>query len=333
MSTYLLPVEQINTNITNCFIPLCTENAFATVCNYMGIEYQYSFAYATNFSFSSDFCDTGRVADGIFTSYNFIKYFEDVYNVSVEQKHFSFFKSYIKYLEDHLSSDIPIIAHFDSYYIPWSTLYNVRHTSHLVVVIGIDTSTKSLIILDPIDLDKPINITYSQFKDGSHFCLKLQFPEPPRIISHEQFVTETISSPDTLISSEVFNDIHELALCISKIFNPHIEFRDCLNHPLMLEEKLIDDIRKLMQGINMFTVWLQWFNKQTNIYNLDTVIEEFKSILSKWNICINMLFKRSLTSWEPEFKNKLSQFIDNIGIMHKSAYTHFISCLKNHVTI
>lgn len=330
MSKYILQVKQVNTNLTNCFMPLCTENAFATVCEYMGLEYQYAFAYATNFSFSREFCDSGRVADGIFTEYNFIKYFEDIYHTGIEQKHFSFFSSYIKYITDMLAGNIPIIAHFDSYYIPWSTLYHIRHTFHLVIVIGIDTDTKSLTILDPIDLDEPATITYKEFKKASQFCLEIEAPKDIHHICTEQFISDILASPDSLIHSDVFNNLHTFAASIQDMFNPYVEFRDCHNHSLMLEEKLVDDIRKLMQSINIFTFWLQWFDTQTKEFSLDTVIEEFKSILSKWNILINMLYKRSLTSWEADCKDKISEFIDNITAMHEAAYVSLLDCLKNH---
>ena len=329
MSKYLLPVKQINNNMTNCFIPICTENAFSTVLEYMNIPYKYAFVYATNFSFCREFCDSGRVADGIFTSYNFIKHFEDIYKAEIFQRNFTFFHSYIKYIEAELKNNRPVIAHFDSYYIPWSTLYNVRHTSHLIVVIGMDTSAKSLTILDPIDREEPVTITYSQFKSGSHFCLEIHAPEANKEIPHEEFVSDVLSSHDKLVSSNMFQHLHNMALCTTEIFDPYIEFRDCHNNALMVEEKLVDDIRKFMQSINMFTVWLKWFSEETNSPHLDVVIEEFKSILSKWNIFINMLYKRSLTKWESDFKYKLSQFIDNIATMHEEAYVHLIECLQN----
>ena len=327
MSKYLLNIKPTNLNLTNCFIPICTENAFATYLDYIDVEYHYAFANATIFDFSKDFCDTGRIADGIFTGYDFMKQLKDTYDISVYKKSFGFFKSYIKYIENDLANNKPIIAHFDSYYIPWSTLYQERHTSHLIVITGLDTDAKTITILDPIDKPEPVEITYKEFKLGSHYCLDIIPPTPVKHISHAEFIKDIIQKPDTLIPSHIFDNLSELGDMFTSEFNPDVEFRDCFNRQLMVEEKLVDDIRKLMQGINMFTVWLTWLNGKLNNCDLDEHIEDFKSILSKWNIFINMLYKRCMTTWEMDFGKKASTFIKDISLMHKQSYERLLDCL------
>lgn len=91
------------------------------------------------------------------------------------------------------------------------------------------------------------------------------------------------------------------------MFSPNIEFRKCNDYILMMKEKLVDDIRKIIKGMDLFTVWLIWRNEQSETNQFVEAIEKYKQVMSKGNVFINNLYKRSMVGWEENFNEKVQK--------------------------
>lgn len=119
----ILSVPVIDHNITNCFIPVCTENVVSMYLSYMNVEYEMIFSVAMDFAFSPDLCYMGRVADGLSVQYDSLYWLNYFYGISAKRRQFAFFSGMMRFIKKNLYKDKPCIIHLDSYFLPWSTYY------------------------------------------------------------------------------------------------------------------------------------------------------------------------------------------------------------------
>ena len=159
-------VEPLDNNITNCFIPICIENVLSEYLNYKGYEYQYAFAYSLNFKFDRNNCCEGRVADGLNNRYDFRGWLNKLYNIRIHKVEFASVEKLINYIKNSIKQQEPVIIHLDSYYLPWSTLYNKEHTTHMVIAIDVDSEKNDIKIIDTIEKEYYYDINIEILKNA-----------------------------------------------------------------------------------------------------------------------------------------------------------------------
>lgn len=324
----MINIETIHNNITNCFIPICTENAISMYLQYYNIEYETIFALAMRFHFNVNQCRNNRVADGLMIQYSCLELLEDMYNIKVKVKEFFFFHNLVRYIKRNIVKKKPLIIHMDSFYLRWSTLYQKEHTTHLVVVVDIDENNKDIVILDPIDKQEPVAVSFDILRDACKFLWDISIPKNPLKINQRKIDKGILEERIKVIEDNRFKEMASFTNAFLHMFSPNIEFRKCNDYILMMTEKLVDDIRKIIKGIDLFTVWLMWRNEQSEINQFVEAIEKYKQVMSKWNVFINNLYKRSMVGWEENFNEKGYGMLKEIVALEMEAYSVFGKCLE-----
>ncbi len=324
----MLQVSVIHNNIANCFIPVCMENVISMYCEYMGLEYQAIFTQAYTFRFDKTMCASGRIADGLSVRYDCFAWLESLYQIKVRKKSFLFFSSMISYLSKNIENNNPCIIHMDSYYLRWSSFFQKEHTLHYVLVIDVNREEKTITVIDSIDTDKPENISFEELKLGCSFVLKLQPPSKPVKINQRSLEQAVLKGSYEVIDAARFQEMEEFGEAFLQMFSPDVEFRDKHNVALMATEKMVDELRKTIKGINLFVLWMMWRDKHTEIPRFRDAVIRYRQVMSRWNLFINILYKKSLTGWEDNFYQKAYDIIMEITGLEQEAYQSFIHALK-----
>lgn len=323
----MIVMDKIDNNISTCFLPLCAENAIASYANYFNVEYQTTFAYAMRFDFDENLITEGRLADGLNLKYRFWENLKDVYGIVMQSIVYDDFDEFVNYLNEQIVKKSPVIIHMDSYYLKWSTLYNVRHTDHICICIDIDVKKGIITILDTMDLEESIELSFDLLRNACKFYWYISIPEPGITIDLTEFDRQTIKDVGCLFETQMFDKMYRFAELFRDEFNPYTEFVDCENYNMMLEEKLVDEIRKVMSGINMFVIWLKWREKKQKTDSFSKSIELFKSVLSKWNVFMNLLYKQCLLKWKIDIRLKAYERLIDIIDTHKEAYYSYLNAI------
>ena len=318
-----MKVEPVNNNITNCFIPLCIQNVLSEYLNYKGYEYQYAFAYALNFKFNINNCYEGRVADGLDIDYDFIGLLDDIYNIRIRRIEFDSGEKIFGYVNKCISQEEPVIIHLDSYYLPWSTLYNKEHTRHIVLAIDIDAESDIIKIIDTIEEEYYYNIGKDIIEKACKFVWNIYLPDKPVFIKSQQFDILIEREEICLISEERIRLLKSFVEVFESIFNPDIEFRNKCDLELMQTEKLVDDIRKIILQINLFCNWMIWRDNHSDKKKFKHVTEVYLQVMSKWNIFINLLYKNCIIGWGKSFRNRGVNILTQIVNLEERAYLEF----------
>lgn len=324
----MLQVPVIHNNIANCFIPVCMENVISIYCEYMGLEYQGIFTQAYTFRFDKTMCGSGRIADGLSVKYDCFAWLERLYRIKVTKKSFLFFSSMLQYLSKNIVNNKPCIIHMDSYHLRWSSFFHKEHTLHFVLVTDVDREEKTITVIDSIDRDKPEKLSFEELKLGCGFALKVQAPSKPVKINQRSLEEAICKGSYEVIDAIRFEELEEFANAFQKMFSPDVEFRDKQNAALMATEKMVDELRKNIKGINLFVLWMLWREKNTKTSRFSDAIIRYRQVMSQWNLFINILYKRSLTGWEDNFYQKAYNKIMEITCLEREAYKSFINSLK-----
>ena len=77
----------------------------------------------------------------------------------------------------------------------------------------------------------------------------------------------------------------------------------------------------------MFVIWLKWREKKQKTDSFSKSIELFKSVLSKWNVFINLLYKQCLLKWKIDIRLKAYERLIDIIDTHKEAYNSYLNAI------
>lgn len=322
-------IGPIDNNITNCFIPICIENVFSEYLNYKGYEYQYAFAHALNFEFNKNNSLEGRIADGLNINYDFINWLSILYKINIEKIAVESVDNLIDYIDYNIIHKNPIIIHLDSFYLPWSTLYNKEHTMHIVVVVGCNKRREKIKILDTIEKEYYFEITKKILKNACKFVYNVILPNKSIRIDSHSFDSKIRNGEIVLIQKERIDLLRNFSIEFLEKFNPKIEFRDKCNLDLMRTEKLVDDIRKNILQINLFCKWMMWREENEIDKSFKSVINLYLQIMSKWNLFVNLLYKNSILGWKNTFNNKGYNILRQVVELEENAYEAFFESLNN----
>lgn len=314
-----ITVTPIDNNLTNCFIPVCVENVLSEYLNYKGYEYHYAFAYALDFQFDKAKCHTDRVADGLNIGYCFTDWLEKIYGIRVQEISFASVNKLIEYIDDRLSDEEPVILHMDSYFLPWSTLYNQEHTSHMVIAVEVDRAANSIGIIDTIEKGYYYTVKKDTLKNACEYVWSVYLPDEPEVVDAYQFDMRTRDGKVELIPQRRIEHLKEFTRVFALIFDPDIEFRNKNDLNLMKSEKLVDSIRKNILQINLFCNWLIWRDEQV----FQPVIDIYFQVMSKWNILVNLLYKNCLIGWKKSFNTTACDVLKQIIQLEEKARNEF----------
>ncbi len=211
----------------------------------------------------------------------------------------------------------------DSYYLPWSTLFNVRHTNHICIVVGINDSQNSIRILDLIDKFEPVDMDMSILYKACTFYLEVICSNKKRIMDTKQIDKMIINKEIPLIDVDMIKNMNQFAVAFKKYFNPKIEFIDASNFELLLEEKLIDEFRRVMLCINMFQVWIEWREYKEKEERYKGIIQKLTVLLNKWNVFINIIYKHAMSGWKRP--------LNEVGYEWLKSFTDIINQISSEV--
>ena len=324
----MLQVPIIHNNIAHCFIPVCMENVISMYCEYMGLEYQAIFTQAYTFHFDKTMCGSGRIADGLTVKYDCFSWLERLYQIKMRKKSFLFFSSMIKYLSKRIEKNQPCIIHMDSYYLEWSSFFQKEHTLHFVLVTDVNQEKKTITVIDSIDREQPEELSFDTLKSGCQFILELQQPKKPIKINQQSLERAILEGSYEVIDVNRFEEMEEFAQAFQQMFSPDVEFRDKQNAVLMATEKMVDELRKNIKGINLFVLWMLWREEHTKSDRFHDAICQYRQVMSQWNLFINILYKKSLSGWEDDFYQKAYDKIMEITGLEREAYQSFLTGLK-----
>lgn len=324
----MLNVPIINNNIAQCFVPVCIENVISMYCKYRGIEYETIFLKGYNFHFDRKLCNNGRIADGLYVNYDCTLYLEELYGIKTQKKILKNFTELINFIKREMERYIPCIIHMDSYYLKWSNFFKKEHTEHLIIVVGIDMNSKTVDVIDSIDSSKVEILSFQNLFYGCKFYLFLSVPKIIRTLNQKQIEEDIIRGVFNVINENRFQEMEDFATCFLDFFSADIEFRNKNDINLMSTEKLVDEIRKYIKGINLFVIWLTWRDEDEKKQRFSEIIIIYRQIMSRWSRIINTLLKNSITIWEENFGHKAYDEILEIINLEKNAYENFLKCLK-----
>ena len=82
----ILEVEIRNINLVGTFVPICLEDALATLFEYKGIKYKYVFAFSWDFIFAVDWIKSGKLGEAFLVDYfkkKIFGYLKKIYNIDI----------------------------------------------------------------------------------------------------------------------------------------------------------------------------------------------------------------------------------------------------------
>lgn len=198
---------------------------------------------------------------------------------------------------------------------------------HLAIVQGIKEQDNCFLILDPTDKQEPIEVSFEIVRNACSFVLDIRVPRERKTYHSINIKREISENHFRVMDKNRFKQMKSFADMFEQIFDPVVEFRNCRNTELMATEKLVDDLRKLIRGIDLFVVWLSWRNIAGEDFS--EAIARYKQIMSKWNVFINLLYKQSIIGWESDFKERAYANLNDIILLEKEAYKIFLDCMCN----
>lgn len=300
-------------NRVNIFLPLCWEDAITTYFNMIGIHCYNIFVDSWNFYYVDN---SSILGENIMTTFNINKNLLDYLNVNLQIKNITNIEQLINILNMNLKNDRPTIIHADTYYNYWGYLYKKVHTPHLNLVCKHDKEIRIIYTIDPGFSNKMLPFTYDLLELSCEFYLEIDDHNIKQISSTE--LLHKLLERNELINKTMFLEIQKFAYNFYHKFDPQKEFKNCNDFDEVMNSKLIESIRYVIKGRNLFIVFLE--NMKEIKIDFDEVINLMLLSISKWNLIINLLLKSTKAGWGNDFNNKIQKIINSIPQIEMSAY-------------
>lgn len=319
-----IEVEIKNINISGTFVPICLEDALATLFEHKGISYKYVFAFAWDFIFAVDWIKTGKLGEAFLVDYfkkKIFKYLKKIYNIDIYPRKFQTVDEYKTYIEEEINSNNPIIAHADSYYLEWSALYKKQHSEHLVLLIGVEDNI--YYVVDAIDSDRMFTLDRELFHSISKYIFEYNLMDISNIELipkwSEEFYKE-LSLRENICPDIAFDNILEFAEYFDEKFDPKIEFDGYSDLEHLFNSVFMNSIRHILAGRNLFMIWLEDECKHDENDVIKEILKKMRESIKKWVTVQNILYKSATKDWKISYKDRVIKKVLEIKKIEREAY-------------
>lgn len=319
-----LNIPICNLNIVSTFVPICLEDALATLFEYKGIKYKSIFAFSWDFIFAIDWIKTEKLGEAFLVDYfkkKIFTYLRKIYNIDIHLKKFENRKEeYKQYLLEQIAQDNPVLVQADSYYLEWSTFYHKQHAEHILLLIGIDEN--DYYIIDAIDSNEVLKIEKEYFHNISKYIFEYDLSN----VSSEELISiwsddfyQELGLRENICPDIAFDNILEFAEYFEMHFSHEIEFEGA-DLDSLYDSVFMNAMRHLVAARNLFLVWLEseYAEKQNEI--IKEIIEKIRTAIRKWITVQNILYKSAITNWKGNYKEKIIKNVIAIERIEREAY-------------
>ena len=309
------------------FIPECMEHALVSYGKTLNVDFIKAFAESWRFDFEE------KEDDGHFLFGESIRQNGDILNdyekyngVRVSCIKVKNALSLIDVIEKNCKDGLPTLIHMDTYYSYWGFLFGKIHSEHIAVAVGVNREKRKLCIVDPDFSEESFWIDFEMLERATEFYLLITIVDSEKYTYHE-LLKLLCNQKEKYLAQ--FERIKLSAKKIREEFNPQKEFKEYNNIDDMLNSAVINNIRDIIKGRNLFIIFLEQILKQyDNIYR---VIEYIYISMGKWNTIMNLFFKAARTEWKKDFGEKLSNILVSIAEIEGQAYELLCNCKKDSI--
>ncbi|GAA6410235.1 hypothetical protein K040078D81_43520 [Blautia hominis] len=150
----------------------CVDDALATVSNYYGIEYRFSYAKAWDFKYTSYDTDKNMLFEKRLDTKNALDryhFLTECHRTKMIYHYTDDVKELLGIVENELSHNRPCAIRMDSYNIPWDYGYQNLHTNHVCMPVAI--GKKDIQVIDPYNHMTDLFFPISGLQEASGFCI------------------------------------------------------------------------------------------------------------------------------------------------------------------
>lgn len=308
-----IKVKEINK--VDFFIPACLEHALATYGETLGYDMNKAYIESWQFNIFAERNNGKKIGDFLKIENTLLEDMNTYNGIQIKYVYITSVKQLLEHIEKNISEGNPTLFHMDTYYSKWGKLYMKVHAEHIAIATGIDYANKALWIVDLGFSDKPFQIEFTLLEKATKFYLDICISNPEKYSYNNLF--KMLKVKKNIFESR-FDKIEKFASLFFAEFDPCVEFCDPYSIDCVLESSLIDKIRSVIKGRNMFIIFLEQLKKY--YLNIDNVIELLTVSIGKWNTVMNILFKSSRTNWKPDINDKVYKIVMEIAKIEKNAF-------------
>ena len=150
----------------------CVDDALATVSNYYGIEYRFSYAKAWDFKYTPYDVEKDMLFEKRLNTQNALEryhFLTECHRTKMVYHYSDNVDELLGIVENELSHERPCAIRMDSYNIPWDHGYKSLHTNHVCMPVAI--GEKEIQVIDPYNHMTDLSFPVSGLKEASGFCI------------------------------------------------------------------------------------------------------------------------------------------------------------------
>lgn len=150
----------------------CVDDALATVSNFYGIEYRFSYAKAWDFKYTSYDIDKNMLFEKRLDTKNALEryhFLSECHRTKMNYHYKENVEELLDIVRNELAHNRPCSLRMDSYNIPWDGAYQKLHTNH--VCMPVEIGKKDILVIDPYNHMTDLSFPISGLKEASGFCI------------------------------------------------------------------------------------------------------------------------------------------------------------------
>lgn len=294
----------------------CVDDVIATVCNYYGLEFKLMYAYTWDFIYKSkedagglelhERIDVSNVADRY-------QCLEACHGIKMEYHYSGDMDELFEIIKNELSHGRPAAIRYDSYYCPWDAWYNVGHTNHVCLAIGMDEAKDALHLIDPYNMVKDKTVTKEALASGSGFCITFAVdPGKNRNRPWRPVLKSVLSGMfANRGNTTAFDDMRAFAEDFRVQFS--LAGHEENDRKRDLWRKLYPTLHYLIAGRGLFLINLKEIEEKENSPGFSSYMNSFRRMISKWTIIVTSMKRVFNTMNRPDSADQIySTDIDRV---------------------
>jgi len=291
----------------------CFDDVVVTLDNWFGRGYELMYADSLRFVFQQG-DDSQTIGSRMITRFdNHLDLLQMYHGYRIEVHSKITAEQGLRIIREQLAQNCPIGLNIDSFYSPWDIKYqNSHYYTHVMIVVGVDSPTNDLLIVDPFFEMKNLRLPYDHYEAGVIACMTIEpgevaYDSKDKLLAHlrQRLVEQQETTPSGMRAmAEALRSI-----CFEDEMAGYALFAEC---PLFAKFSM------LMHGRYNFAKTLDHLAAKYEMPQLADLAEDFKGLAAKWSTLRGLIMKMSYipnAAADPKLVNNLTtRLLTNIEL-------------------
>ena len=283
---------------------LCLECNLSALLGYYGKKFALPLCECLDFEYRGK--RNARVSDCLQPVGEIAKAY-NLYGLKLHKKTVKSWKEHREFLRNSVDRGVPVIVHFDCYYLAWDPFYRKEHNNHTLLIAGYDE--KGFLLVDPYfrksgRADDVILEAASQFRYEADGLENFDFA-----VGHREALLKKEAG---LREKDYFRNFGLLAKGLAKM-SPEKEFFVTDEINIFYHSQLMTKLSRILTNRYRFCLFLkEWEQTDGGAY-----CQRFKNVLAGWQVFKALLLKAYHARFSAESLKHAAEYLLKIESLER----------------